>query len=314
VLISLLALPAYLSCYAESQGKDVEPSQSVLQDSQGLGSSREVSSQRRDELELKKLELEIAALQKPFWLEASFYLSVLTALLAGIGLYIGRITGFFENQRILLNIKKEKLAIDIEGLKAERVQIRTEIYNLKAEFLNNMKSQMEHEVEIFLLKESDQVLSGNIWLYQNGRLSSVLYPDYFSAVEIPKKYFEKVNEYLSQVAWDTSYDFTAIEQAELRSPPRQERIENRPMEFHTWISLRDLLSGDPKWLKAHAMECTYDEKKAENAYSNIMKLREHHRKCFLSSYVAEFPPFKVRLQKLIQKYGIKTTSSSENNV
>ncbi len=233
------------------------------------------------QLEVSKLELEIKSLKRPFWQKPAFFASLTSLVLAATGLFMGFYTGFFDNQKLLLNIEKLKLEADVLKMRED---------------LKDRVTRMEREVEIFLLRDIND-LGSRAWLYENEYLSEMLYPEYFSKVKIPRKYIEEVKSYLAQVAWDRSYNLVDIEEGRLL-PYRTE-----DGKFHSWVKLHHLLRGDPRWLRAHAMEVTHDRAKADIVHKDFMRLRERHHQHFIKTYVREFPPLKAKLTVLKVRYG-----------
>jgi hypothetical protein len=125
-------------------------------------------SDRKSILELRKLELEIAHLTRPFWQSTTF----LSLVIAFAGLFVGFYTGFFDKQKVLLDITKANLERDVKNLDAEKLRVTVDIARLKATFLQELTVTTEREVEIFLLKDLDAVLHGNTWLHREGHLSA----------------------------------------------------------------------------------------------------------------------------------------------
>ncbi len=261
--------------------------------------SEELDLDAKDILEIKKLELEIKAMNKPVWQNPAIILAIFSSLIALIGLFLGFYTGFFDNQKILLETKKEKVASEVNKLEDERKRLYDEV-NLKTQaFLDDNISSMEEQVYIFFLKDLKEVLYGNMWLYQEDTLSTIIFPEYFTSVSVPRTFLEEINQHLNLLAWEPSFGFPEVEEAPLKTAPKEDGY------FHSWVSLRSLLTGDPKWLKAHAMECTYDREKADIAYKDLLTLRNKHKSFIIEKYVRKFPPLKNRIEELMKKYRSK---------
>ena len=127
-----------------------------------------MNMEKKEQLQLRKLELEIKSLKRPFWQRPAFFASVTSLVVAVAGLLIGFYTGFFDNQKLLLEIEKSQLEVDVQKLRED---------------LRDRVSRMEREVEIFLLRDIYD-LGSRVWLYEDEYLSEVLYPEYFSKIKI----------------------------------------------------------------------------------------------------------------------------------
>jgi sensor domain CHASE-containing protein len=77
----------------------------------------------REELELRKLELEIRDLSRPPWLRAVYLAALLPALLAVLTFVSAWLSGYFDRERIRLKQETSQLRSDRDALKAEKTQL-----------------------------------------------------------------------------------------------------------------------------------------------------------------------------------------------
>lgn len=242
-------------------------------------------------LEVEKLTAELQMLRKP-WRAPGFWVSSITPLVALVGLGMAFYTGFFDNQRLLLDIKKTQLDLEVKELAQRRDS-----------FVAAISHELIVQVETFFLRDLDQVLSGG-WLYQDQMLSAEMFPEFFSLSPVSPELLQDVGKHLALIAWDRTYQFTDLEKAELRQPPEPPRDSMGLETFHCWVPLRLLLGGSARWLRAHALECSsgYDRAKGETNYSDMMKLRERHRTDLRERFVKQFPPLRRKLKDLAAEH------------
>ena len=74
-----------------------------MSDQDNSATKREApASDLRSNLELRKLELEIAHLTRPFWQSTAF----LSLVIAFAGLFVGFYTGFFDKQKVTIEPRR----------------------------------------------------------------------------------------------------------------------------------------------------------------------------------------------------------------
>ena len=76
-------------------------------------------------LELKKLSLEIAELERPWWKRPSYILGALPTLLAVVALSVGFLNGFFSAQLTKLENQRHDLKIEVQEFETEKAHHRT---------------------------------------------------------------------------------------------------------------------------------------------------------------------------------------------
>jgi hypothetical protein len=277
------------SNHAESFGFTMV-SEKLKASSRTCSEAAKLESQKKA-LEVEKLTVELQMLRKP-WRAPELWVSSITPLVALVGLGMAFYTGFFDNQRLLLDIKKTQLDLEVRELAQQRDS-----------FVATLSHELIVQTEIFFFRDLDQVLSGG-WLYEDQMLSAEMFPEFFSLSPVSPEFLENVRKYLAQVAWDRTYQLTDLEKAELRPPPEPPRDSMGPVTFHCWVPLRLLLGGSARWLRAHALECSssYDRAKGETNYSDMMKLRERHRIDLRERFVKKFPPLRRKLKDLAAEY------------
>jgi hypothetical protein len=84
----------------------------------------------REELELRKLELEIRDLGRSPWLRPAYIAALLPAILATIGFLTAWMSGYFSDERAKLKRETVQLQSEREAIKRER-----DHWKINAEFL-----------------------------------------------------------------------------------------------------------------------------------------------------------------------------------
>lgn len=77
-------------------------------------------SEEKDSLELRKLALEIADLERPWWKRPAYVLAALPTLLAVIALSVGFLNGYFSAQLTKLDNQKHDLEAQIKQFEGTR--------------------------------------------------------------------------------------------------------------------------------------------------------------------------------------------------
>jgi septal ring factor EnvC (AmiA/AmiB activator) len=93
------------------------------------------------DLELKKLALEIADLERPWWKRPAYILAALPTLLAVVALSVGFLNGFFSAQLTKLENQKHDLEVQIRDFEGKRDDLHRQHEQTKQE-LNQTKEQL----------------------------------------------------------------------------------------------------------------------------------------------------------------------------
>lgn len=119
-------------------------------------------TEKREELELKKIELEIKELGRPFWKKSGFLVPFFAAL---ISVALGHYSGWFDVQTKQLEIKRASLNDDIKSFQKEKVSLIDSNKSLKAnnDLLKEEKTSLTDSIESLkanndLLKKSNALL------------------------------------------------------------------------------------------------------------------------------------------------------------
>ncbi|HEX8174975.1 MAG TPA: hypothetical protein VF543_07635 [Pyrinomonadaceae bacterium] len=127
----------------------------------------------KEALELKKLQLEIKDLERPFWKRPAYVLAALPTLLAVITLSVGFINGYFsaqltklENQRHDVEVqikdfeaKRDVLSKQYEAVKIEAEKARQDLENVQIEG-RNLRSFADYQAYRTRLCEEE------LWKYK----------------------------------------------------------------------------------------------------------------------------------------------------
>lgn len=84
-------------------------------------------------LERRKLALEIAELERPWWKRPSYILAALPTLLAVVALTVGFLNGFFSAQLTKLENQKHDIEAQVKEFEAKRTQVQKDYEELKQE-------------------------------------------------------------------------------------------------------------------------------------------------------------------------------------
>lgn len=87
----------------------------------------------KEDLEKEKLRLEIAAIDRPIWKKPTFWAAIVPILVMLYGAGQLAITGYFDNQRTLIEIKTEELADREKGVRKEVQMRQDELENKERE-------------------------------------------------------------------------------------------------------------------------------------------------------------------------------------
>lgn len=105
-----------------------------------------MESDERDSLQLKKLTLEIAEMERLWWKRPTYILAALPTLLAIIALSIGFLNGFFSAQLTKLDNQKHDLEAQIREFQGTRNALTTENETLRQDLVNKQE-KLKHVVE-----------------------------------------------------------------------------------------------------------------------------------------------------------------------
>ena len=89
----------------------------------------------KDELELKKLGLEIVELERPWWKRPAYILAALPTLLAVMALSVGFLNGFFSAQLTKLENQKHDLEAQVKLVGEERTALEAKTKKLADDYL-----------------------------------------------------------------------------------------------------------------------------------------------------------------------------------
>jgi hypothetical protein len=93
----------------------------------------ELEADKRKALELKKLALEIADLERPWWKRPTYILAALPTFLAVVALSVGFLNGFFSAQLTKLENQKHDLQVKVEEFEAEKDELHQRYLALEQE-------------------------------------------------------------------------------------------------------------------------------------------------------------------------------------
>src|SRR5258708_5713514 len=86
-----------------------------------------MDNDEKDALELRKLALEIAEMERSWWKRPTYILAALPTLLAVIALSVGFVNGYFSAQLTKLENQRHDIELQVKEVKAVREQITKEI-------------------------------------------------------------------------------------------------------------------------------------------------------------------------------------------
>jgi len=90
-------------------------------------------AEEKTNLELKKLSLEIAELERPWWKRPSYLLAALPTLLAIVALSVGFLNGFFSAQLTKLENQRHDLEAQVKEFEAKRDELHRQYDEAKKE-------------------------------------------------------------------------------------------------------------------------------------------------------------------------------------
>lgn len=127
----------------------------------------------KEELERKKIELEIKDLERPFWKRPTYILSALPTILAIIGLLYGFANGYFSATSAKLEAQKLKLETDISKFETTKKELNEENEKVGKENENLRKEKGTVEGQVTTLEQKRLELEGinNNLSQQNDNLS-----------------------------------------------------------------------------------------------------------------------------------------------
>lgn len=89
-----------------------------------------MDANEKDSLELKKLALEIAEMERSWWKRPTYILAALPTLLAIVALVVGTLNGFFSAQLTKLENQKHDLEAQVKEFEVKRDALHLENENL----------------------------------------------------------------------------------------------------------------------------------------------------------------------------------------
>ena len=124
----------------------------------------------KEELELKKLALEIKDLERSFWKRPTYILAALPTLLAVVTLSVGLFNGYFSASLTKLENQKHDLQVEVTNFEAKRDELYSTNDRLKTEKklleARVREMQQSYESQVATLKAKRTELEKN-----NGSLS-----------------------------------------------------------------------------------------------------------------------------------------------
>jgi len=115
----------------------------------------------KEDLELKKLALEIKDLERPFWKRPSYVLAALPTLLAIVALIVGSINGFFSAQLTKLENQKHDLEAQIKEFESTKNSLISQNDQLRQE-LTTKQERLRHIKEILTKVQDTAKMMENI--------------------------------------------------------------------------------------------------------------------------------------------------------
>ncbi len=106
----------------------------------------------KEELERKKIELEIKDLERPFWKRPVYVLAALPTLLAVVTLSVGLFNGYFSASLTKLENQKHDLEVEVKQFQARRTELHTENEELRKE-----KGTLEARIKQLQMTSEGQV-------------------------------------------------------------------------------------------------------------------------------------------------------------
>lgn len=100
----------------------------------------EMSDEKRS-LELKKLGLEIAEMERPWWRRPAYILAALPTILAVVALSVGFVNGFFGAQLTKLENQRHDLEAQIKEFEAKRNELNRQYDETKKQ-LDEVNSEL----------------------------------------------------------------------------------------------------------------------------------------------------------------------------
>jgi septal ring factor EnvC (AmiA/AmiB activator) len=110
-------------------------------DAELTGESNQLEVDPAKVLELKKLALEIAEMERPWWKRPTYILAALPTFLAIIALSVGFINGFFSAELTKLDNQKHDVEAQIKEFESKRDDLHRQ-YDIATQDLNKTKSQL----------------------------------------------------------------------------------------------------------------------------------------------------------------------------
>lgn len=102
-------------------------------------------------LELRKLALEIAELERPWWKRPNYILAALPTLLAIVALSVGFLNGFFSAQLTKLENQRHALELQVKEFETTKEQLRKENEQLKKDKQALSDEIASHRAQLSLL-------------------------------------------------------------------------------------------------------------------------------------------------------------------
>jgi hypothetical protein len=107
---------------------------------------------QKEELERKKLQAEIDAINLPFYKRPTFYAALIPVVFGIMGLMFTSWSGFFDVKREQIAVEKSHLELDVKQLKIDSIDLITDYDNKKAELEERYQGYRDA-----LSKENDSI-------------------------------------------------------------------------------------------------------------------------------------------------------------
>jgi hypothetical protein len=98
-----------------------------------------MGSEEKDVLELRKLGLEIAEMERPWWKRPTYILAALPTLLAVLALSVGFLNGFFSAQMTKLDNEKHDVEAQIKQFEGTRNDLVSQNDKLQKEVIESQR-------------------------------------------------------------------------------------------------------------------------------------------------------------------------------
>lgn len=154
-----------------------------------------------DVLQLKKIELEIAQLTKPWYTKPGYMAILIPGLIALVSLCVGIYTGVFDVKKEKLELEQLKLQKEIVYFKEEKTKLKTAVDSLlkslndKEEFITEIRDK--YNCQLQTLQEGTEKLKTDLEKNkQNAGITRTLYEERIKSLESNiEKLFQREKNY-----------------------------------------------------------------------------------------------------------------------